>query len=56
MIVARMEQIIKRLHCNLFGHKRGKRTGIFGAYTLAGHVEYQCRRCKATWSRKVKAA
>ena len=47
--------MIARLLCRFFGHRRGKRTGIFGAAALADHVEYQCSRCKARWSRKVKA-
>lgn len=32
------------------GHKRGKKGGA-----VDGLATYQCPRCKATWTRKVKA-
>lgn len=48
--------MIARLKCWLWGHKRGKRV----VYTVGvpesdGQREYQCPRCKAIWTRKVKA-
>lgn len=46
--------LLAKMQCYFAGHKRGKRTGIYGANALAGHVDYQCARCKARWTRKVK--
>ena len=53
-MIARLKQIINRLHCKLSGHKRGKR------FTLDGDTDqspkrFRCPRCLATWTRKVKA-
>lgn len=47
--------MIARLKCLIFGHKRGKfiqeDAGADGT-----HRGFRCPRCKATWTRKVKAA
>ena len=51
--------MIARLKCWLWGHKRGKRIfstgGAIGTEPLPNEAMYQCPRCKATWTRKVKA-
>lgn len=47
--------MLNRLICKFMGHKRGKReaTGAFAdGYS---HRLYRCPRCKATWTRPVKA-
>lgn len=41
--------MFKKLICKLFGHKRGKRKGMY-----EGRVEIACPRCTSTWTRKVK--
>ena len=49
--------MIARLKCWWSGHKRGKRVRI----TIEGEPgvmvtnQVECPRCKATWTRKVKA-
>lgn len=43
--------MIARLLCNLFGHKRGKRTGVSSELG----IQFRCPRCGAVWNRKVKA-
>ena len=56
--------MIARLICWYKGHKRGKRIlrmisgGTVehnGVPVKAGESLYECPRCKATWTRKVKA-
>lgn len=47
--------MIAKLKCWLFGHKRGKRV----VYTVGGpesdgEREYECPRCEATWTRKIR--
>lgn len=47
--------MISKLKCWLFGHKRGKRV----VYTVGGpesdgEREYECPRCEATWTRKIR--
>ena len=57
-----MKQLIGKILCALprwagGGHRRGefvKRVGI-GADGKTDTVVYQCPRCHATWTRKVKA-
>jgi len=49
--------MISRLKCLLFGHKRGKLTGVTkDAQQRDIARSFKCPRCSATWSRKVKAA
>lgn len=42
--------MISKLLCKLFGHRRGRRTGI---YSDKG-AQFRCSRCGAVWNRKVK--
>lgn len=49
--------MINRLLCRLFGHKRGKRVVYtVGGPEADGEREYQCPRCEATWTRKIRRA
>lgn len=47
--------LIARLKCWRYGHQRGRRMSevTFTSTTPLNHFE--CPRCKATWTRKVKA-
>lgn len=47
--------MIARLKCWLFGHKRGKRLLMVTTTSTVLVNTYECPRCKATWTRKVKA-
>jgi transposase-like protein len=46
-----------RLQCFFFGHKRGKRC-VGGGWMTDGEQwqRYQCRRCGAQWTRKIRPA
>ena len=50
--------LLSRLYCKVFGHRRGRRINpamdYTGAYIPPSHVGFQCLRCGATWTRKVK--
>jgi hypothetical protein len=48
---------INRLRCRMFGHLRGKRMlrVAMPVGTQNNVIGYQCPRCGATWTRKVKA-
>jgi hypothetical protein len=46
-----IDQYRAKLHCKMFGHKRGKRTGVSSIHG----IQFQCARCGAVWNRKVKA-
>ena len=39
-----------KLLCRLFGHKRGRRTGV----SSSRGDQFQCPRCKDVWNRKRK--
>lgn len=59
MVGARM--ILGRLWCWAAGHRRGKLVANVGIGVYTGqprpHLRtFQCPRCSATWTRKVKAA
>jgi predicted Zn-ribbon and HTH transcriptional regulator len=45
--------MLNKLICWLKGHKRGKNCGVLPDDPLLNY--FQCPRCKATWTRKVKA-
>ena len=48
--------MIARLHCWIFGHKRGKRmTEVTETFTKPVN-QFRCPRCGSTWTRKAKAA
>lgn len=51
--------MIARLKCWLWGHKRGKRvhpSAVANPTAVNGpEATFQCPRCKAIWTRKVKA-
>lgn len=46
--------MIAKLWCRLFGHKRGRRVHQESPYDGTTYC-FACPRCKATWTRKVKA-
>lgn len=47
--------MIARLICLFKGHKRGKRLTMVGFTSTVPLNHFRCPRCKATWTRKVKA-
>ena len=52
-----MKLLFGKLICRIKGHRRGKRV----VYTVGGpesdgEREYQCPRCEATWTRKLRKA
>ena len=47
--------MIGKLMCKLFGHKRGKKIGEQGS-AEGVTATYECPRCSATWTRKVRRA
>jgi hypothetical protein len=50
-----MKTILAKLHCRLFGHRRGKRiVYTVGGPESDGEREYRCPRCEATWTRKIR--
>lgn len=51
-----MAGIIDKLKCRISGHKRGKRIGQATSSNGKTFNDFQCPRCTATWTRKVKAA
>jgi hypothetical protein len=48
--------VIARLICRFLGHRRGKRLPANPEDTLPRLNTFACPRCKATWTRKAKAA
>ena len=51
--------LLSRLYCIIFGHRRGKRmnnpdghTSLFKPYP--DDIIFSCPRCGATWTRKIK--
>jgi hypothetical protein len=53
MIRAYLAQLLGKLLCNFFGHRRGKR--MHDDYqNRPGFLFYECPRCGAQWTRKVK--
>lgn len=48
---------MKKLWCYFFGHRRGRRVVYtIGGPECDGEREYQCPRCEATWTRKIRKA
>ncbi len=43
-----IERYRKIIQCRMFGHMRGKRTGVSSSLG----VQFQCPRCEAVWNRK----
>jgi hypothetical protein len=50
-----MTRLFKKLICYFRGHKQGKMVDL-RQETNGVFKDYACPRCKARWSRKVKAA
>lgn len=48
--------LIARLKCWRYGHKRGKRVGQATSSNGKTFNDFQCPRCTATWTRKAKVA
>ena len=48
--------MIGKLICFFKGHKRGRRIGTVTNPTGPDFIDYQCPRCLATWTRKVKSS
>jgi transposase-like protein len=53
VIAALFAQTGARFRCLVQGHRRGKRDN--NVPVNAGENGFRCPRCKATWTRKVKA-
>ena len=42
--------MIAKLICRLFGHRRGRRTGVLSSFG----VGFRCPRCGTVWNRKIR--
>jgi hypothetical protein len=48
--------MIARLKCWLFGHTRGRRVELVTSTSTVPVHTFECRRCGAQWTRKVRKA